>query len=183
MSSPVFHLPMTRRRWCAWSGAGLMAWALPGCSVFNHVGPNAMAPQETPPPLAPPPRVAVVLGSGGPRGYAHIGVVGVEYEDADASVPVPVSVARRLGARFVIAVDVSARRGTTPVQAPAWKKARDEARWQRIEPEVRHADFLFHPDLDYDAGPWPSYFRMARVRGELHASDRLPALLRALSEA
>lgn len=307
MSSPVFHLSMTRRRWCAWSGTGLMAWALPGCSAFNHVGPNAKAPQETPPPLGSPPRVAVVLGSGGPRGYAHIGVMrvledagirpdlivgasvgallgafwasgldaatidemswqggpltlfdpspfadrgwihgrrlqayvndrlahatieqlptrlviaatrrhdktpvyfdrgdigvavrassampgivspvgvmGVEYEDADASVPVPVSVARRLGARFVIAVDVSARRGTTPVQAPAWKKARDEARWQRIEPEVRHADFLFHPDLDYDAGPWPSYFRMARVRGELHASDRLPALLRALSKA
>jgi NTE family protein len=88
-----------------------------------------------------------------------------------------------LGARFVIAVDVSARRGTTPAHAPTWKKARDEARWNRIEPEVRHADFLFHPDLDYDAGPWPSYFRMARVRGELHASDRLPALLRALSKA
>ena len=28
-------------------------------------------------PMQPPPRIALVLGSGGPRGYAHIGVLKV----------------------------------------------------------------------------------------------------------
>lgn len=307
MPSSWFDAPVSRRRWCALGGLGLTAWVLPGCAAFNHEGPDAAAPQPVLTPLAQPPRLAVVLGSGGPRGYAHIGlmrvlqeagirpdlivgasvgallgafwaagvdaaaidemsqqggpltlfdpslfadrgwihghrlqayvddrlghatieqlptrlviaatrrvdkvpvyfdrghigvavrassampgivspvgVLGEEYEDADVAVPVPVSVAHQLGARFVIAVDVSARRGSTPDDAPAWKLARDEARWRRIEPEVRQADFLIHPDLDYNAGPWPSYFRMARQRGEQHARERLPALLDALADA
>lgn len=279
---------------------------LTGCSAFNYTGPDAPRALATPPPLTPPPRIALVLGSGGPRGYAHIGVLrvleeagiapdlvvgssvgaligafwasgltaadidalsfqggpltvfdpspfadrgwirgqklqdyvnrglgdrriedlprrlivtaarrgdkagryfmagntgvavrasgampgiispvgidGVEYEDGDEAYPVPVSAARSAGAQFVIAVDVSARPGSTPSDASAAMRARDQRRRARIEPEVALADFLIHPDLGYRAGPRQSYFLDARARGEQHARERLPALQAALDQ-
>ncbi|MDZ7592365.1 MAG: hypothetical protein U5L05_17165 [Rubrivivax sp.] len=43
-----------------------------------------------------------------------VGVRGMEYEDADESLPVAVRAARQAGAQFVIAVDISARAGKAP---------------------------------------------------------------------
>ncbi len=59
----------------------LSALGLTGCAAFDYRA--ADAPQALPavPPMQPPPRLALVLGSGGPRGYAHIGVLRV-LEDA-----------------------------------------------------------------------------------------------------
>ncbi len=54
----------------------LLAFALSGC-VYNS--PSILIP-KSPPPLAMPknpPEVALVLGSGGARGYAHVGVISV----------------------------------------------------------------------------------------------------------
>lgn len=51
--------------------------ALTGCAAFNHTGPDSPVPLTTLQPLEPRPRVALVLSSGGPRGYAHIGVMRV----------------------------------------------------------------------------------------------------------
>jgi NTE family protein len=50
---------------------------LGGCSAFNYQGPDAPRPLPEPPSLAPPPKIALVLGAGGPRGYAHLGVLRV----------------------------------------------------------------------------------------------------------
>lgn len=281
-----------------------LAALLGGCAAFDYTGPDAPMALPAPPRLEPAPRIALVLGSGGPRGYAHIGVLrvleeagiepdlvvgssvgaligafwasglsaaeidrrsfeggpltvfdpspfadrgwihgrklqdyvnrgvggrrieelprrlivaaarredkaarffasgntgvavrasgampgiispvgisGVEYEDGDEAFPVPVSAARAAGARFVIAVDVSARPGSTPPEASAAMRDRDLRRRARIAPEVAQADFLFHPDLDYWAGPRRSYFVAARARGEAHARERLAALRAAL---
>lgn len=281
-----------------------LAAAMGGCAAFDYTGADAPLALPTPPRLDPTPRIALVLGSGGPRGYAHIGVLrvleeagiepdlvvgssvgaligafwasglsatdidkrsfeggpltvfdpspfadrgwirgqklqdyvnrgvggrrieqlprrlivtaarrtdkagryfatgntgvavrasgampgiispvgiaGVEYEDGDEAYPVPVSAARAAGAQFVIAVDVSARPGTTPASASAAMRERDRRRRTRIDPEVALADFLFHPALDYWAAPRSSYFVDARVRGEAHARERLPALRAAL---
>jgi NTE family protein len=57
------------------------ALGLGGCAAFNYLNSDAPEALEKVPRLAPPPRIAVVLGSGGPRGYAHIGVLRV-LEDA-----------------------------------------------------------------------------------------------------
>lgn len=60
--------------------------ALWGCAAFNYAAPDSPAPLEVVPPQTPRPRVALVLGSGGPRGYAHIGVMkvleeaGIDYD-------------------------------------------------------------------------------------------------------
>lgn len=124
--------------------------------------------------------VAVRASSAMPGIVSPVGVLGIEYEDADVAVPVPVSVARAMGARVVIAVDVSAHPDQTPLHAPAWKKARDQARRARIEPQVSQADVLLHPRLDYGAGPWRSYFVHARQQGEQHARARLDELKRVL---
>lgn len=282
----------------------LGANALSGCAAFNYTGPDAPQALPAPPLLDPAPRIALVLGSGGPRGYAHIGVLrvleeagiepdlvvgssvgaligafwasglraaqieqrafeggpltvfdpspfadrgwihgqklqdyvnrglggrriedlprrlivtaarrddkagryfmngntgvavrasgampgiispvgiaGVEYEDGDEAYPVPVTAARAAGAQFVIAVDVTARPGTTPPDAPDAMHRRDQRRRARIAPEAAQADFLLHPDLDDWAGPRHSDFVDARARGEAHARERLPALQAAL---
>lgn len=279
---------------------------LAGCSAFNYTEPDAPVPMSALQPLRPAPRVALVLGSGGPRGYAHIGVLrvleeagigadlvvgssvgaligvfwaaglsateidersrqggpltvfdpslfadrgwirgqrlqdyvntglggrrleqlprraivvatrrpdkqplffaagnagvavrasgampgiispvgieGVEYEDADESLPLAVSAARAAGARLTIAVDVSARPGSTPPEASEVLRQRDARRRARIEPEVAQADFLIHPDLGYWAGPRRRYFEESRAIGEAAARERLPAL-RALLRA
>ncbi|MEM7378566.1 MAG: patatin-like phospholipase family protein [Pseudomonadota bacterium] len=50
---------------------------LAGCQPFNYTAPDAPAPLAVVPQFDPVPRVALVLGAGGPRGYAHIGVMRV----------------------------------------------------------------------------------------------------------
>lgn len=123
------------------------------------------------------PGVAVRASSAMPGIISPVGIAGVEYEDGDESYPVPVSVARAAGAAFVIAVDVSARPGSTPEDASPAMRERDRRRRQRIDPEVARADFLIHPEMDYWAGPSRRYFVQARAQGERHARAVLPELL------
>jgi NTE family protein len=51
------------------------AMALTSCASFNATQADAPQMRSSVEPLAPAPRIAVVLSSGGPRGYAHIGVI------------------------------------------------------------------------------------------------------------
>ncbi len=51
------------------------ALSLSGCAPFNYVAPDAPVAALSVAPIHPRPRIAVVLGSGGPRGYAHIGFI------------------------------------------------------------------------------------------------------------
>jgi NTE family protein len=122
------------------------------------------------------PGVAVRASSAMPGIISPVGIAGVEYEDGDESLPLAVGAARAAGAAFVIAVDVSARAGSTPPDASAALRLRDQRRRARIEPEVARADFLIHPDLPYAASPLRSYFVAARAAGEAEARVRLPAL-------
>jgi NTE family protein len=122
------------------------------------------------------PGVAVRASSAMPGIFSPVGINGVEYEDGDESLPLAVTAARACGARFVLAVDVSAHAGSTPAEAPPAMRLRDQRRRARIEPEVAQADFLIHPDLGYWAGPWRSYFLACRAIGEATARQALPAL-------
>lgn len=124
--------------------------------------------------------VAVRASGAMPGILSPVGIEGVEYEDGDETLPVPVSAALAAGAQFVIAVDVSVRPDATPADASEAMRERDMRRRARIDPEVALADFLIHPDLDYRAGPRRSYFVDSRARGEAHARELLPALIEAL---
>ncbi|MEM7097693.1 MAG: patatin-like phospholipase family protein [Pseudomonadota bacterium] len=55
----------------------LASLAFTGCAPFNYTGADAPEAQVRVEPFAPRPKVALVLGAGGPRGYAHIGVMRV----------------------------------------------------------------------------------------------------------
>jgi NTE family protein len=120
--------------------------------------------------------VAVRASSAVAGVISPVGISGIEYEDADESLPVAVSVAKRLGARFVIAVDVSALPGSTPPSASERMRSRDVARAARIAPETAQADFVLHPDLGYYASPFRSYFLQSLEIGEKYARSQLPLL-------
>jgi NTE family protein len=78
---------------------------------------------------------------------ANIG--GIDYEDGDVLSPVPIRIARRLGATKIVAVDVSAWKEDEPSYArEAWVK-RDAERRAIIDQEARDADFLFRVRLPY----------------------------------
>ncbi len=126
--------------------------------------------------------VAVRASSAMPGIISPVGIQGVEYEDGDVSLPVPVTPAIDAGAQFIIAVDVSARAGTTPANAPDSFKRRDMARLERIKPEVARADFIIQPNLGYWAGPMSSYFKESRALGETYARTVLPDLKVALQK-
>lgn len=110
-----------------------------------------------------------------------VGILGIEYEDADESLPVAVSAAREAGAQFVIAVDVSARADSTPDDASDKQRLKDTNRRRRIDPETAYADFLIHPDLPYGAGPYESYFLETRRIGEEYTLKVLPDLISKLN--
>lgn len=120
--------------------------------------------------------VAVRASSAVAGVISPVGISGIEYEDADESLPVAVAAAKRLGARFVIAVDVSALPGSTPAAASEAMRRKDIARAERIVPETAQADFVLHPDLGYYASPFRSYFLQSLAIGESYARSQLPLL-------
>lgn len=69
--------PGRRRLLAACAAGGLACLALPGCAAFDYRGADAPVALAAVPPLEPRPRIALVLGPGGPRGHAHIGVMRV----------------------------------------------------------------------------------------------------------
>lgn len=76
---------VTRNSVSAWHAGSLLALAvsvasLSSCQPFNYVEADAPVPLAAVPALEPKPRIALVLGAGGPRGYAHIGVMRVLQE-------------------------------------------------------------------------------------------------------
>jgi NTE family protein len=125
--------------------------------------------------------VAVRASSAVSKVFSPVGIEGVEYEDGDESLPVAVRAARQAGARFVIAVDVSAHPGTAPPGTPGSWLARDAARRARIDPEAREADILIHPDMGYLASPSREFFLKARQSGVEAARAALPSLRAAMS--
>jgi NTE family protein len=73
--------------------------------------------------------VAVRASSAVPGIISPVGINGTEFEDADESLPVAVRAAREAGARFVIAVDVSAKAGRrlTARRGHAWTEMQSAA--------------------------------------------------------
>jgi NTE family protein len=79
--------------------AGLATIAVAGCARFNYVGADQPVARQAVEKMEPPPRVALVLSSGGPRGYAHIGVMRVlEEAGIEIDMVVGTSVGSVLGA-------------------------------------------------------------------------------------
>ncbi len=123
---------------------------------------------------------AVRASSATPGQFAPVRIRGVEYHDGDEAQPVPIRVARELGADTVIAVDVSAYLERTPAEAPEAWRVRDRKRTALIEHERPLADVFIHPDLNYYAGMSDTYRLMCIQRGEDAARAALPKIRAAL---
>lgn len=103
--------------------------------------------------------VAVQASSAIEDRLTPVRIRGERYADADLHMPLPVRVARALGAERVLAVDASAHESRAPPGAEHFR-AGDLRKRALTEPDARRADLLLHPDFGY----WVSLKRDFRER-------------------
>ena len=124
--------------------------------------------------------LAVRASAADPDNFEPVRIGGDLYADGDERSPVPIRAARDLGARFVIAVDVSAYVQDTPPGVPQAWIDKDARRARQIRAEAPQADVLLHPDIGYYAGFSESYRRrvmsIAEAYTREHASEIRAAL-------
>jgi NTE family protein len=80
--------------------------------------------------------------------FTPVRVRGLQYVDADQVVPLPVRLARALGAAKVLAVDASAHEDRAPDSALRYRVG-DLRKRALTEPDARAADLTLHPDFGY----------------------------------
>lgn len=100
------------------------------------------------------------------------------YVDADLHQPLPVRIARRLGAQRVVAVDVSAHEDKAPEGTENWR-AGDLRKRALTRPDAEAADLLLHPDAGYYAGLSREYREHAidaGYRSALASAEQLRAV-------
>ncbi len=90
---------------------------------------------------------------------APVSIRGELYADADLRTPLPVRLARALGAQRVLAVDVSAFEDRAPAGSERYREA-DQRKRALTRPDAAAADLLLHPDIGY----WASISREYRQR-------------------
>ena len=127
--------------------------------------------------------LAVRASSASPGSFEPVKVGDEMYVDGDESSPVPIRAARSLGARFVIAVDVSAYESSTPANVPREWVQKDARRARQIEAEAPLADVLLHPDIGYYAGHGKEYRERVIAAAERYTREQLPAIRAAYEKA
>lgn len=80
--------------------------------------------------------------------FAPVRIRGRQYADADLHTPLPVRLARALGATRVLAVDASAHEDRAPATALRWREG-DLNKRALTHPDAQAADLLLHPDFGY----------------------------------
>ena len=80
--------------------------------------------------------------------FTPVRVRGEQYVDADLHQPMPVRLARQLGATRVLAIDASAHEDRAPAGAQNWR-ASDLRKRALTEPDARAADVTLHPEFGY----------------------------------
>ena len=127
--------------------------------------------------------LAVRASSASPGQFEPVRIGNETYVDGDEVSPVPIRAARRLGARIVIAVDVSAYAESTPPGVPQEWIDKDARRARQVAAQAGEADILLHPDIGYYAGHDASYRRRVIAAAEAYTREHLPAIRAALARA
>ena len=91
--------------------------------------------------------------------FTPVRIGGQRYVDADLHMPLPVRVARRLGAQRVLAVDASAHEEQAPAGAERYRSG-DLRKRATTRPDADAADLLLHPQFGY----WVSLSQEFRQR-------------------
>ena len=110
--------------------------------------------------------------------FTPVRIRGQRYADADLRQPLPVRVARALGAARVLAVDASAHESRAPAGTERWRPG-DLRKRALTQPDAEAADVLLHPDIGYYASLTREYRErciQAGYRDTLAAGARLRAL-------
>ena len=110
--------------------------------------------------------------------FTPVRIRGQRHVDADPYMPLPVRLARQLGAQRVLAVDASAHEDQAPPGAERYRQG-DQRKRANTRPDADAADLLLHPKFGY----WVSLsqeFRQRAIdagyRETLAQADRLRAL-------
>jgi NTE family protein len=127
--------------------------------------------------------LAVRASGASPGQFEPVKLGADSYVDGDEASPVPIHAARQLGARVVIAVDVSAYVQDTPPGVPREWVVKDERRSRQVAAEAGEADVLVHPNLGYYAGHTEAYRRNVIAIAERDTREQLPAIRAALARA
>jgi NTE family protein len=88
--------------------------------------------------------------------FAPVRVRGQRYADADLRLPLPVRLARALGATHVLAVDASAHEDKAPESTGKWREA-DLRKRALTRPDAEAATVLLHPEFGYYASVTTAY--------------------------
>lgn len=103
--------------------------------------------------------VAVQASSAIEGQFAPVRIRGEPHVDADWFAPLPVRLARSLGASRVLAVDASVHLDRAPPGAERYRDG-DLRKRALVQPDAQQADLLLHPDFGY----WVSFSRDFRER-------------------
>lgn len=126
---------------------------------------------------------AVRASSASPGQFAPVGIGGERLVDGDEASPVPIRAARQLGAKVVIAIDVSAHLAATPPGVPAEWMRKDERRAAQVRAEAADADVLVHPDIGYYAGHTAEYRQRVIAMAARETRARMPEIRAAIARA
>ncbi len=106
---------------------------------------------------------------------APVRIGGHDHVDADLFVPLPVRLAKSLGAQHVLAVDASAHERLAPPSAERFA-AGDARKRALTQPDADAADLTLHPVFDYYVS-WSKDFRERTMQaGYAHTLAQRPAL-------
>jgi NTE family protein len=110
--------------------------------------------------------------------FTPVRIRGIRYVDPDLHQPLPVRVARRLGALRVLAVDASAHEDRAPAGSEHYR-AGDQKKRALTQPDALAADLTLHPLFDYYVSLSRS-FRERTMRAGYEATMAQASRLRAL---
>jgi NTE family protein len=127
--------------------------------------------------------LAVRASGASPGQFEPVRIGSESYVDGDEASPVPIRAARSLGAKVVIAVDVSAFAEDTPKTAPQDWIDKDARRARQVASETSAADVVVHPNIGYYAGHTEPYRRRVIEIAERVTRETLPAIRIALARA
>ena len=127
--------------------------------------------------------LAVRASAASPGQFTPVAVGKDFFVDGDEAAPVPIHAARSLGAKLVIAVDVSAYEKDTPATAPQSWIEKDSRRARQVASEAPEADVLLHPNIGYYAGHDENYRRRVIDAAERYTREQLPKIRAAYARA
>jgi NTE family protein len=127
--------------------------------------------------------MAVRASSAIPGRFDPVRIQGIDYIDGDEQTPLPIRVARELGAQVVIAINVSEYMEDTPAGVPqewvtkGWRRAR------AVDTEAPLADIIIHPNTGYYTDVRYEYRVRSIATAEATTRAMLPAIKAAIAHA